>query len=158
MAGNNAHFIFLVQHGSAKSKEEDPERPLTDKGRTDVEKVARRSAQVDLQVAEIRHSGKRRAEETANIFAAHFNLEHQVKAVSGLSPNDDVEPLAKDLENQQMNVMIVGHLPFLNRLASRLLVKDPEKTVVQFRNGGIVGLKEESGQWSVSVLVTPEWA
>lgn len=32
--------LYLIQHGDAKSEQEDPARPLSDKGRRDVEKVA----------------------------------------------------------------------------------------------------------------------
>jgi len=61
-------MIYLVQHGEAESKKEDPERSLTKKGRRDVEKVAVWAAQTGLKIEQIRHSGKRRAAETAEIF------------------------------------------------------------------------------------------
>ena len=57
--------LYLVQHGEAKSKTEDPQRPLTERGREDVARVAAFAASAGLQVGQIRHSGKRRAEETA---------------------------------------------------------------------------------------------
>ena len=67
-------MIYLVQHGEAKSKEEDPARSLTEKGRRDVEKVAVWAAQTGLRIEQIRHSGNRRAAETAEIFAEKLNL------------------------------------------------------------------------------------
>ncbi len=146
-------MIYLVQHGEAKSKEEDPERSLTDKGRRDVEKVAVWAAQTGLRIEQIRHSGKRRAAETAEIFAEKLNLKKNVIAVSGIAPNDDVEPVANILEQESHSIMIVGHLPFLNRLTSRLLVGNSEQTVVRFRNGGLVGLFCDSGNWPVALLV-----
>ncbi len=36
--------VYLVQHGLAKSKEEDPARPLTAAGRDEVERVATAAA------------------------------------------------------------------------------------------------------------------
>jgi len=146
-------MLYLVQHGEAKSKEEDPERSLTEKGRRDVKKVAVWAAQTGLRIEQIRHSGKRRAAETAEIFAKKLNLKKNVSAVSGIAPNDDVEPVASILEQEGQSIMIVGHLPFLNRLASRLLVGNSERTVVRFRNGGVVGLSCDSGNWSVALLV-----
>ena len=147
---------YLVQHGEAKSKEEDPERSLTEKGRRDVEKVAVWAVQAGLKVEGIRHSGKRRAAETAEIFAERLNLKKNVTEVSGIAPNDDVEPVANMLEQESHSIMIVGHLPFLNRLAGRLLVVNSEQTVVRFRNGGLVGLSCDAGNWSVALLVPPE--
>ena len=146
-------MIYLVQHGEAKSKEEDPERSLTDKGRRDVEKVAAWAAQTGLRIEQIRHSGKRRAAETAEIFAEKLNLKKNVIAVSGIAPNDDVESIANILEQEGQFIMIVGHLPFLNRLASRLLVGNADQTVIRFRNGGLVGLSCVSGNWLVDLLL-----
>ncbi len=149
-------MIYLVQHGEAKSKDEDPERSLTEKGRRDVEKVAVWAVQAGLKVEGIRHSSKRRAAETAEIFAERLNLKKNVTEVSGIAPNDDVEPVANMLEQESHSIMIVGHLPFLNRLAGRLLVVNSEQTVVRFRNGGLVGLSCDAGNWSVALLVPPE--
>ena len=149
-------MVYLVQHGEAKSKQEDPERSLTEKGRRDVEKVATWAAQAGLNIKEIRHSGKRRASETAEIFAEKLNMKQNVISVSGMAPNDDVEPVAKALEQEGHTIMIVGHLPFLNRLASRLLVGNSEQALVGFRNGALIGLSYESGNWSVVLLVPPD--
>ena len=57
--------LYLVQHGEAKSKAEDPQQPLAEQGREDVAQVVAFAAGAGLQVRQIRHSGKRRAEETA---------------------------------------------------------------------------------------------
>jgi hypothetical protein len=46
--------------------------------------------------------------------------------------------------------MLVGHLPFLGRLASFLLSGDPEAGVVRFRNAGIVCLSDQEGKWAVN--------
>ncbi len=43
--------VYLVQHGLAKSKEEDPERPLTAAGREEVERVARAAAAAGVRPA-----------------------------------------------------------------------------------------------------------
>ena len=52
---------YLMQHSEAKAEAEDPARPLTDRGRAEVQRVARRAALLGLPVAEIRHLGKLRA-------------------------------------------------------------------------------------------------
>ena len=65
--------VYLVQHGEAKRAEEDPERPLTDQGKEEVSNVAAFLAQGGVNVNQIRHSGKRRAEETARIMTEHLS-------------------------------------------------------------------------------------
>ena len=62
--------LYLVQHAEAKPKEEDPERSLTDVGSENAERMAAWAARAGVRVEQIRHSGKKRAEETAEILAA----------------------------------------------------------------------------------------
>ena len=89
--------VYLVQHGLAKSKDEDPERPLTAVGREEVERVARAAAAVAVRPAAILHSGKARAEQTAEIFAAHTEPPQGVQAVYYISAAGDVSRVTEDL-------------------------------------------------------------
>jgi phosphohistidine phosphatase len=150
--------IYLVQHGSAEPASVDPTRPLTARGRRDVECVAAYAGRLALYVQQIRHSGKTRAEETAALLAHALSPSDGVVAVSGLAPKDDVVPVAGALEGEPRSVMLVGHLPFMARLAARLVTGDAERPAVQFRNGGIVCLTREDERWLVSWILTPEMA
>jgi len=51
--------------------------------------------------------------------------------------------------------MLVGHLPFLDRLTNLLVTGDAERSVVRFQMGGIVCLVREDQDWAVSWMVTP---
>ncbi len=154
--------LYLVQHGEATSETEDPERPLTVRGREDVQRVSAVAARFGMRPAEIRHSGKRRAAETAEIFAAALGGRERVVAVPGMTPTDDVRPLASALITMPQPLMLVGHLPFLSRLASLLLVGDPERALLRFRMGGIVCLTGEPAAaggtpgWTVAWMLIPE--
>lgn len=62
--------IYLVQHGESKSEEIDPERRLTESGSRDVQEIADFLRTSDaLEVNEIWHSGKVRAQQTAELLA-----------------------------------------------------------------------------------------
>ncbi len=157
--------LYLVQHGEAMSEAEDPTRPLTAGGRQEVQRVSAVAARLGLRPAAIRHSGKRRAAETAEILAAALGVREHVVAVTGMAPNDDVRPIAATLDTAPQPLMLVGHLPFLSRLASLLLVGDPERTLVRFRMGGILCLSRDpsqargaAGGWMVAWMLTPEVA
>ena len=53
--------------------------------------------------------------------------------------------------------MIVGHLPFLGKLASELLAGDESAEVVAFRNSGIACLGSDSSRtWKLEWMVTPD--
>jgi phosphohistidine phosphatase len=148
--------LYLVQHGEAKPETEDPERPLTERGAEAVRRMAAWAAQVGVRAAQIRHSGKRRAEQTAALLAERLDPANGVIAVEGLKPNDDVRPVAEAFQAEHGPVILVGHLPFLSRLASLLVAGNPEGDVIRFRQGGIVCLVQDEGKWTVNWVMPPE--
>jgi phosphohistidine phosphatase len=148
--------LYLVQHGEAKPEADDPERSLTERGADAVRRMAAWAAQVGVRAAQIRHSGKRRAEQTATLLAERLDPADGVIAIEGLKPNDDVRPVAEALQAEPKPVMLVGHLPFLSRLASLLVVGNPEGGVIRFQQGGIVCLVQEEGKWIVNWVMPPE--
>jgi phosphohistidine phosphatase len=156
--------LYLVRHGEPMSETEDPERPLSARGRDEVRRVSAAAARIGLRIAEIRHSGKRRAEQTAEIFADALGLHDAVVKASGLAPNDDVRPVAAIFDTAAEPLMLVGHLPFLSRLTSLLLVGDPDRQLVRFPMGGMVCLVRGMGTggagpaWNLAWMLTPEIA
>src|SRR5688500_9788627 len=61
--------LYLVQHGEAVPEQVDPQRPLSEAGRRDVQAMARLLAGAGIRPTRIVHSGKRRAQETAELLA-----------------------------------------------------------------------------------------
>ncbi len=147
--------VYLVQHAEAKSKEEDKNRPLTDQGRRDARQVASLAARSGIGVAQIRHSGKTRARQTAEIFGEALSPPDGVVEASGLGPLDDVETMAGRLGESEQSLMLVGHLPFMERLAGQLLAGDPERSVVKFHKGGVVNVARTDEGWQLIWAVTP---
>ena len=148
--------LYLVQHGKAVSEEVDPQRPLTEEGRREVEKAAAFVKKLDLSVDYLWHSGKKRAEQTAEILAKVVKVRKGSGAHEGLSPNDDVGAIEEELAASG-DVLIVGHLPFLSKLTSLLLAGSESAGVVVFRNGGIVCLSlSDEKRWQLEWAVTPE--
>ena len=148
--------LFLVQHGEAKTKQQDPERPLTDRGIADTEKAVRWMSKIEEPIDQILHSGKRRAEQTAQIFASFLDPSRGSVPATDLNPNDDIRVVARQLGEQYKSLMIVGHLPHLSRLAGLLLTGDPENQVVEFINSGVVCLTGQDKQWTLSWAVVPD--
>ena len=66
--------LFLVQHGKNLPKDIDPEKGLSEEGKRDVERVANEAKDNGIKVSAIRHSGKKRARETAHIFSDVLKL------------------------------------------------------------------------------------
>jgi phosphohistidine phosphatase len=149
--------VYLVQHGAAKNAAEDPNRGLSDAGRQDVERMAEFLAPQRLGLDRIEHSGKLRARQTAEILAVPLRPPEGTHEVAGLAPNDDVEPIFDRVQRGSKNLMLVGHLPYLSHLVSRLLGLDLSRAVVRFRTGGVVRLdRDEASQWGVRWVFPPE--
>src|SRR2546430_12065596 len=78
--------VYLVQHGKAKSAEEDPNRGLSDEGRMEVMRVAEFLAELRITVSLVQHSGKSRAEETAHL------LVNSIRCTSGPCHSQGMDP------------------------------------------------------------------
>ena len=147
-------ILYLVQHGDAKPEAEDPERPLSHRGRDDVRHLAGLLARAGVHVARIEHSGKRRAQETAELLAAELRPPAGVGTLPGLAPNDPAAPLAAELASCVDDAMLVGHLPHLGRLATLLLAGREEPALVHFTPGTLARLERAAG-WHLAWLVPP---
>jgi phosphohistidine phosphatase len=149
--------LYLVQHGEAKLETEDPQRGLTDDGRSTVERMAEFLSHIRLPLDRIEHSDKLRARQTAQILAAQLRPIEGTKEIAGIAPKDDIEPMLVRLDEESKNIMLVGHLPYLNQLVARLLGLGADRTAVRFQLGGIVHMvQEQRGQWLISWAVTPD--
>ena len=149
--------LYLVQHGEAKREEEDPARPLTDRGREEAEKIANHIAKTGVQVERILHSGKLRAKQTAEIMAKHLKPPKGVDQADNLDPLADPKIWAEKLKDISEDIMLVGHLPHLSKLASLLLTGNADLEPIKFRMAGIVCLeRDEKGKWSLLWALRPE--
>jgi phosphohistidine phosphatase len=155
--GGDLMKLYLIQHGEAKSEAEDPERSLTAQGEDEVRRISKASTRLNIHPAVIYHSGKMRAEQTAKIIAEALRISDALQVIQGLNPNDDVRPWAERISKETKDLMIVGHLPFLEKLAALLLCGDENARLVLFRYGAILRLdqKEDRG-WAVRWILTPE--
>jgi len=149
--------IYLVQHGASKSEAEDPQRSLTDDGRRTVEKMADYLAGAGVSVDRIKHSDKLRAHQTAEILAASLKPQNGIEQVPGMAPNDDVSAMRINLHSETENVMLAGHLPYLSRLLSSLLLVDENRPLIEFRMGGVVCLgRTDNAQFRILWALTPD--
>ena len=144
--------VYLVQHAKPKSKEEDPDRPLSNEGKNDIIKIVKFLPQ--LNIKKVLHSSKLRAQQTAEILAK--SLKAEVINGDALEPLTDPAIWAQRLDKESEDVMLVGHLPHLAKLASQLLTQNQEKPVISFKQGGIVCLEKTDHGWEVAWMVTPE--
>ncbi len=151
--------LFLVQHGISAPKDIDPEKGLTDLGIEETNRIAAVAKGYKIPVGKIIHSGKKRAEQTGIIYQETFALKTPMEMISGINPMDDVRSFATTIEARK-NWMVVGHLPFMERLVSFLTTGVEDIRVYQFQNSGIVCLDRESegdnvANWFIKWTLNP---
>jgi phosphohistidine phosphatase len=160
LKGDPIMKLYLIQHGEAKSEKEDLDRSLTTMGEEEVKRVSKVADKLNMRPSKVFHSGKTRAKQTVEIIVSGLKISDiTVKAAQGLNPNDDVRPWAERISKETEDLMIVGHLPFLDKLASLLLCGDENARVIMFRYSAIVCLNQkEDRKWAVRWILTPEMA
>ena len=148
--------LYLVQHGQSLSKDVDPDQGLSKKGILETERIAGVAKNYQINVGQILHSIKTRARKTADLFASALNPAGGVKEVDGLKPMDDVASFAASI-NPDTNTMLVGHLPFMERMTAYLITGSIDKPVFKFQNSGIVCLDKDpdSESWVIVWTLMP---
>jgi len=148
--------LYLVQHAKAASKDVNPERPITEEGRREINDIAAFIRPLNLTVDYLWHSGKTRARQTAEVLAEVIIVRNEMAANDGLAPNDEVRAIVEKINAAGQDVMIVGHLPFVAKLASLLLTGSESSSTVAFKQGGIVCLNYlDEGKWQIEWMITP---
>jgi phosphohistidine phosphatase len=114
--------LYFLRHGEAdwpNWKKSDDERPLTDRGRKEMEKVADFLRLLDIGLEQIITSPLPRAKQTAQIVADRLKLKLHEDSV--LKPGFDESGLQEILRKYRgKNVMIVGHEPDFTTVISAL--------------------------------------
>ena len=148
--------LFLVQHGKSLPKEIDPGKGLSEEGISDVNRIAKVAKGYGVHVSRIKHSGKTRARQTAEIFASALEPDGGVQETSGLNPLDDVAAFAGTIDSRD-DLMLVGHLPFMEKLTSYLITGSIERTVFKFQNSGILCLDKDpdTQSWVIKWALMP---
>ena len=148
--------LYLVQHGRSLPKDVDPDQGLSEEGVAETDRIAGVAKGYHINVAQIMHSVKTRARKTADIYASALTPTGGVKEVGGLKPMDDVADFAVSL-NPDTNTMLVGHLPFMERMAAYLVTGSIDKLIFKFQNSGIVCLDKDpdTDSWVIVWTLMP---
>lgn len=149
--------LYLVQHGEACAKEVDPDRPLTDQGKADIERLAAFLKRAGIQVERVIHSGKLRAAQTAERLAHAIAAGVELESCTLINPNDNPKTFDWQSDSRGRDTLVVGHLPFMARLVSHLLIEDENRLITAWQPGSIVCLqREDAGSWRINWMIRPE--
>jgi len=106
-------------------------------------------------VRSIFHSSKLRAAQTAEVFTEYMEPEEGPTEADGLAPLDDPRIWEGRLGAMEEDIMLVGHLPYMSRLASLLLTGNPDLAAFEFPASGVLCLRREKGRWALQWMIGP---
>ena len=141
-------MLYLVHHGDAVGSDVDPMRPLSDRGRMHVERLAKLAAEAGAKPEIIWHSGKLRARQTAEVFWRDCNALATFAATHGLQPTDPTSWIVDAITGETRDVMLVGHFPHLPRLLGVCLEGRADAGPAEFPLHGVVALDREGYTWT----------
>ncbi|HAZ13069.1 MAG: hypothetical protein A2X86_09765 [Bdellovibrionales bacterium GWA2_49_15] len=113
-------LLALVRHGNAAEAIEDAMRPLSPRGIEQVSQLAHALHKQKYNFKFIFHSGLLRAEQTALGLQEHAFPQAQVMQKNTLRPENLPSEILKDLLEASQSLVLVGHMPFMGKLADIL--------------------------------------
>ncbi len=130
--------IYLMQHGPALPKDQDPEEGLNPEGEARIHSSGQALKKMGVAFDAILSSPKKRSRQTAAIVAEEvgFPLEKivETKQVKAMTPPEETVQVLSELSGAA-RILIAGHLPSVAEVAS-FLVTEGSKATVQFEMGG----------------------
>jgi phosphohistidine phosphatase len=147
--------VYLVHHTEALSKEQDPQRHISPKGREQADRIGTRLRALGVSPVRILHSDLQWSIDTAERIAAKLGAEDKTaKAAYAINTDDPVAPFIAEIAAAKGDIMMCGHVDYLLRSASRLVCGDEKRKVVEFKpgNGTTVCLEGEGENWVITYM------
>ena len=148
--------IYLIRHGQAFSPDKDPAQNLSPEGEEQARTIGGFLKARSITLDYLYHSSKKRASQTANIISEYISVENIIE-VGHLMPDSDVNPMIAELYNLEGSLMIAGHLPYLPKLASKLIFDSTNYYMANFPPCGVMCLENiDHKKWCLNWFVNPE--
>ena len=149
--------LYLMRHGEAEDGNLDPKRPLTDRGRVEVERVAEYLKSEGVRPGSIFYSQKLRARETADLVGGVLSVE--IEETESLMPLDSPETWydrISDKGEAAGDLMLVGHMPFMGMMASLLMTGSVNKAPVIFSEATVICLERRDDNFKLLFRIDAE--
>jgi phosphohistidine phosphatase len=157
--------LFLLRHADALTGPNDKERPLSPEGEETIRLLAKHLARHHRKLpSTFYHSSLLRARQSAEILAANLPGEHHCQKMSGITPYDTQDRVAKAVQDGAEEHLLVGHEPHLGQLASLLVCGDSEAGAFEVKKASLICLEHQIriapshgafSRWVVKWMLTP---
>ena len=144
--------LYLLRHGDAVPDQENLLRPLSDQGKEEVRSTATQAKTYGIHFDKVLHSTKVRTKQTAQIFCETLGVDVSTEESPHIMPMSEPEPMLELCNETSGGLLIVTHLPFVNRLASLLIGGKEDAEQFTFKTASLLCLTKRAG----SDLLGPE--
>lgn len=159
-------LLYLVRHAHALKEEDDATRPLSPRGRDEVQRlVAFFCSNRCFTPTQLWHSPLLRSRQTAELLAAGLAFDGPVVEIPDLLPEDDPDEVMARLHafTQARPLAIIGHEPHLGALATRLVRGKKRPSCFAMKKASVLALErtddvhKKTGEprWTVQWQVHP---
>jgi phosphohistidine phosphatase len=147
-----ARQLWLLRHGEAVPHDSKPDddRELTPRGERQARDAGAALAALNIEFAACYTSPKVRARDTAQLACEHLNVEPEELAALGGEFDSGAALELFHPHDAGAHVLAVGHEPDFSQV-----VHDLTGGRVDFKKGGIAGLRVEGGSGELLVLLRP---
>ena len=146
--------IYLARHGEY---EHSFEGELSRFGEYNITKLRNFLRPLNLPIKKIYQSGVLRAQQTADILATAFSPDVPVEYRQGLNPVDDIQNLLSEINTTPENLLVVGHLPFMNKLIGKMVNNEEHQELTLMQPGTMLCLdKIDESKWIIEWMISPQ--
>lgn len=147
-------YISIWRHAKAERPEAYPndyERPLTERGQRDAQRMSAVLARLEPAIDLIVSSPAARTAQTTQVLVAqlHGAIDPQWHAAAYLAAADTLLEMLKALPDAASHVVVVGHNPGMEELASGLCGASPEDVFVRLPTAALAHVVVEASHWSM---------
>lgn len=140
--------LYLVRHAIAEDSanhEDDSQRPLTEKGRERMKKIAAALMKIGVQPNLIVSSPYVRASQTASVLAKALKYRAEILYSDSLVPMGNADDMIGEINDKYSveELMLVGHEPNLSSLGGVLLVGSTG-IAINLKKGGVCCLSVDN--------------
>lgn len=145
-----------MRHGEASATTDNSEQQLTPEGRAGIESLATQLQQQGINIKQVFHSKKARAQQTAEIMARQLAPDVTLQLHPHIQPNDQTRDICNDIQGWQQDTLIVSHMPFIPSLLEDL-TRDPKAILsIPFTPGTVVCLSQQKDTpWQIDWSLAP---
>ena len=153
--------LYLIRHSNAinpgtSGYEDDSQRPLTEKGRDKMQKIASALKRLGVKPDVMISSPYVRAQQTAEILAKVLKYKKELIFSDTIIPLGKADDIIGEI-NEKYNVdelVLVGHEPCFSMLVGTLTAGNPD-LAINLKNGGVCCLSADDLRMNRSAVL--EW-